>query len=309
MNSVVFSLDAELAWGYHDLHPLSETDRRRVRAARPAWKRLVRLFDRYRIPATWAVVGHLLVEDGAELRRRHPAPREWFRTYRERRETEPDRWYGRDLVRAVLDADAPHELGSHGFSHAVFDEANREVAEAELRLSRAVAERVGASFDSFVFPRNAVRHRSALGEHGFIAYRGDRSRPWPDVTGAGFARALVRYLAGAPPPPVVEPAVDEHGLVNVPSSMFLGGFTQTPWEIASAVHGDPAVRLAKLGVDGLRETDGVFHMWLHPNDLTTSEDFDRVESILSHVANRRDRGEIAVETMGEVARRVRDDKP
>lgn len=306
MGSVVISVDAELAWGVHDRYPLSPSETRRVAAGRPGWDRLVDLFDEFAIPATWAVVGHLLAEDADALQAGHPLSERWFDTYRREVDEHPEWWHATDLVEAVVAASAGHELASHSFSHVVFAGATRETAEAECRLARTVGDGFGLELTSFVFPRNAVAHREALASAGFDCYRGVRPRRLPAVPGLRGTAMLAGALTGAVAPPVVRPRLDEHGLVELPASMALGGFRGPPWSILEATGAAPAGRLAELGIDRASERDGVFHLWLHPNDLTDERYVRRVRSVLSSLADRRDDGDVRVETMAGVARRVRE---
>lgn len=299
--SVVLSIDAELAWGYHDLHPLSEEERRRVTNARRSWQRLLDLCDEYDVAATWAIVAHLLTDDGDALRARHAADDDWFEPYRRRSTNDRDRWVGADLVDAIDDAAADHEIGSHGFSHVVFDDASREIAAAELQLGRELMERHGLSPTSFVFPRNAVAHRSLLADHGFSCYRGRAETSAPGVRGGAL---LATFLTGVGGPRIVRPRVDEYGLVNVPPSLFVGGFRDPPWSMLTPLRGDPAVKLTELGLDQLDDPDDVLHLWLHPNDLFDEAGLDRMRELLATIADWRDRGAVVVETMGEVADRV-----
>jgi len=148
MGHVVVSLDAELAWGFHDRSPLTDATLRRVERGRRMWIQLLDLFDTYDVAATWAVVGHLLVRD-REYTQPHPLPEEWFaparKGLRERREL----WLGDDLIETVASADADHELASHSFSHAEFPDVDREAAAAECRLARDAGDELGFEFDSF----------------------------------------------------------------------------------------------------------------------------------------------------------------
>lgn len=301
--TVVISLDAELAWGFHDRYPLSESDRRQVSNARRSWRRLIGLFDEHSIPATWAVVGELLVND-ERLRDAHPHTDEWFETYRHEVTEHPEQWFANDLVRAIATAETDHEIASHSFSHVVFSEASSEAAEAECRFAQAAAGRRDRRFASFVFPRNEIEHRRALAENGYICYRGRRPTRLPALPGVRGAATLAGAVFGAPAPPVVTPRIDEYGLVELPASLFLGGFDGPLWAGVTRVGDDPAVRLVKRIVERAQETNGIAHLWLHPNDLVYRSDVRRMEAILSYLGEQRDRGSLTVETMEQVARRV-----
>jgi peptidoglycan/xylan/chitin deacetylase (PgdA/CDA1 family) len=297
MGSVVISIDAELAWGFHDL---DDPPRGRIDGARTAWHRVLSLLDRFEIPATWAVVGHLFLESCDGEHRSYPAPPGWFaRDPGGDAQGQPN-WFGRDLIEAIRDASTDHEIASHSFSHVVFGDpgTSRELADAELEASVAAAEEFGVPLRSFVFPRNRVGHREALADHGFECYRG----PAPRRIDHTPLRPLAK-LAGVTPP-IVTPSVDEYGLVDVPPSLDLYGFEGLARSVAEPLIGDPIVRQARRGADAAAGSDGVFHLWLHPNNLTEEPDFERLSRVLACLDRRR--GDLAFETMDEVATRVLD---
>ena len=306
MGSVVLSLDAELAWGFHDFDELPEE---RCSAARESWLRLLELFDEFDVPATWAVVGHLMLDECDGEHGDHPTPDGWFDRDPGTREGRDERWYGSKLVGAIEDADVEHEVGSHTFSHVDFGTTTREIASAEMRKSVEIGDDRGLSMDSMVFPRNYVGHRDVLAAYGVKSYRGNQPRRWYDRGRLGSATKFLGWPTGAVSPTLVAPEVDEYGLVNVPASLYLFCFEGTGRSVVERVTGDPIVKMAKRGIDRAATEDGVFHMWLHPNNLTEERDFDRMRAILEHLAEVRDRTPLEVETMGEIAADIKDDEP
>jgi len=302
--SLVISIDAELGWGVHDLRSLPETWKRRVAASRQAWLQLLELFETYRIPATWAIVGHLLVADGQQFHDRHPLSGDWFEQARHGLAESPSRWVGSDLVEAIRSSSVEHEIGSHSFSHVVFDEVTEEVARAECQFAREVGQLHGYDFRSFVFPRNAVAHVSALSEAGFECFRGHPPPRLPAIPGLRGGALLAGAVTGLFGPPLVSPTTTDEGLVNVPASMFLGGYRGNLSSVLATVDDDPAVRLAKQGIDRACDTQGLLHLWLHPGDLTDNAYIRRVRRVLSYAARQRDSRDLRIEKMGDVARRV-----
>jgi peptidoglycan/xylan/chitin deacetylase (PgdA/CDA1 family) len=295
VGSVVLSLDAELGWGFHDLEspPID-----RVEAGRRGWSVMLNLCAEYDIPATWAVVGHLMLESCDGRHETHPAPEGWFDRERTDWRDRADLRFGPDLVRALLESDVDHEFASHSFSHVLFGrpETDRDLAVAELERSIELATEWDRTIDSFVYPRNDVGHRDVLAEYGLSAYRG-RSPTRDGVRGIVDVALRGRSL-------LVEPTVDEYGLVNVPASLFLFGFEGTARTVVESVWNDPMVAMARRGIDEAVDADGVFHMWLHPNNLTHERDDRRMRAILSYLDRRRAETDLAVETMADVARRV-----
>ncbi|MDG5819937.1 polysaccharide deacetylase family protein [Natronococcus sp. A-GB7] len=295
MGSVVISLDAELGWGFHDLDS-PPTDR--VEAGRRGWEVMLELCAEYDVPATWAVVGHLMLDSCDGRHADHPAPEGWFARERGEWADREDLRFCPDLVRAVLDADVGHEFASHSFSHVLFGrpETDRELAVAELERSLELAEEWGQTVDSFIYPRNDIGNRDVLAEYGVGVYRG-RSPTHDGIRGLFDSTLRDRSM-------IVEPIVDEYGLVNVPASLFLFGFEGPARTVAESVWSDPMVVLARRGIDEAVDADGVFHMWLHPNNLTRERDDERMRAILSYLDRRRAETDLTVATMADVARRT-----
>lgn len=303
MGSVVISIDAELAWGFHDL---PTPPRRRIEGARAAWSRLLSLLEEFSVPATWAIVGHLFLDACDGEHGDHPESPRWFERDPGGTARDHDAWFGPDLVREVRDADAGHEIGCHGFSHVEFGRpgTTRATAVAEVETSLEAAASMGVSLHSFVFPRNDVGHRDVLASHGFTSYRGVRPARWFDATPVSRAgkfadAALVRSV-----PPLVEPTVDEYGLVDLPASLDLFGFEGIARTLVESAFGDPVVRQAKAGIDRAATGEGVFHLWLHPNDITDERDVDRLRTVLSYLAKRREDSPLVVETMRSASERA-----
>lgn len=295
MGSVVISIDAELGWGFIDFEspPI-----RRVECAREAWSFLCDRLDAHGIPATWAVVGHVFQESCDGDHSDHPAWPEWFERERGPWADRPDLTCGAGLVRRVQNASVDHDIGGHTYSHVEFGKSttSRETASAELSRSVELAEEWGVDLRSFVFPRNNLGHRDVLAEHGFDVYRDVRPGPRRGVTGRFIDS--VRRVA----PPLVRPAVDEYGLVNFPASLFLHGFEGVPLRATSLGGHDPIATLARRGIEAATREDGVFHCWLHPNNLVGPRQRRRLERILETIDAHRE--DLRVETMADVADRV-----
>lgn len=301
MGTIVISADAELCWGYHDVEspPLERFDR-----MREGWRTLLELTEEYDVPLTWAVVGHLLLDDCDGEHEDLPAPEGWFD-----HERGPDAWprsirFGGDLVEDVLASPVDHEVGGHTFSHVLFgaDTTDEELARAELRAFEDAADRWGLAPTSFVFPRNGIGHREVLAEFGYECYRG--LRPWEPRTSLRERLTQVATKTTLLPGdvPLVQPSVDEYGLLNVPASMHLFDFEGVPRTVLETVRDDPVVVRAKRGIDAAATRDGLFHMWLHPNDLVAARDERRIERIFRYVDRTRDSTSVPVKTMEDVAK-------
>jgi len=303
--TVIISLDAELGWGFHD-QPTMPADR--IDTPRAAWRFLLRLFDRYDIPATWAVVGHLCLASCDGSHADHPVGADWFARDPGGHTTPNSVWFAPELVERVNNRAVDHEIGLHAFSHVEFGaaETTQAVADAELRHGVAAVEAVGVSPSSFVFPRNKIGHRDRLAAHGISCYRGRQPARWYEAIPAfDTAGKLSTFALGLSSPPIVEPQVDEHGLVNIPASLFLFSFGGRPRDVLATLGGDPVVRQVERGLAALRaRPDGVLHLWLHPNNIMSQQDRVRMSEIAALIADYRDRHGIDIETMASVANRL-----
>lgn len=304
MKSVVLSIDAELGWGFVD-NPEPPSDR--VKGARIATHQLIDLFEYWNIPATWAMVGHLFLDACDGQHENHPGDSDWFRNDPGGDEKSAPTWFGRSLVSAIQESHVDHEIGSHSFSHMEFGAPymTKAAAEAEVSKSIKLANRMGIEIDSFVFPRNNIGYRDILTKHGISCYRGVSPSRWYDESSIGKVGKGYSFVLGKSGPPIINPYIDNYGLVNIPSSMAVFSFEGAVRSLVKPVVGDPVVRQARRGLEQLSsEAGGVLHLWLHPNNITGQRDLNRVDSILREIHRYREELNLDVSTMGDVATKV-----
>lgn len=176
----IISLDTELFWGYagypsSDVVSLMKNDNRKVRGCVDL---LLSLFEKHNIPATWAVVGHLFLdhcecEDGIPHRNMPRFRADWYSADPCTDIQRDPLNYGKDIAEKILSNRIEHEIGYHSFSHVVFSEYRREVAEAEIKEGLKLAKKeFGLTLKSFVFPENKIGHVDILKKYGFKIYRG-----------------------------------------------------------------------------------------------------------------------------------------
>jgi len=305
MGTVVISFHPPLCWGFPH-SPATHRPPELLPPPRSAWERLAATLCDFELPATWAVVGHLFERECTGAHVGHPSPSGWF-AHERGDDPMPEQYrFAPELIADLAESDLDHDIGTHTYSHVVFDAdyASDSLARSECDRAIEAAEAAGVAMDSVVFPRNRVGHREVLAEAGFRCYRG----PEPETSAAGSYSAPFRKLARATvvrdPPPIVEPSVDEYGLVNIPPSLHLFDFDGPVRRLLAATVGDPVVRQARLGVDAAAAGDGVCHLWLRPNDLTTEADVARFRAVCGHIDSVRAGTDLTVETMRSVADRV-----
>ena len=294
----IISLDTELLWGYAG-HPLSDAvnlmknDDARVRGCIDI---LLNIFEKHNIPATWAIVGHLFLdqcgkEDGIPHKNMPRFKDNWYSSDPCTDVQRDPLYYGNDLVENILSNRIKHEIGYHSFSHVVFSECNREVAEAEIKEGIKLAKEFGIRLRSFVFPEDKIGHIDVLKENGFKMYRGKPLRkggndPNQNMLLRIFNAGIKRIIA----PPVEPKWMD--GIWEIPSSMYF----------CEPIIKSSVLQRAKLGLHRAIRSKKVFHIWLHPHNLLMYPSLkDDLDKFLGIVAKKRDEGKIEVMTMGELA--------
>jgi polysaccharide deacetylase len=305
------SVDVEGLWGLFFVRSYVE-DQSAARAGRDALPRMLELLRERRLRATFAFVGHLLLErcgpwtgpPHADLPRpRYPwYDRDWYADDPGGDERSHPLWYARSQALAVS-ADG-HEVGAHGFVHAILDErcVGPEVADAEFAGAQRAARDAGLPpLRSFVYPQNVVGHVARLAPAGFACYResdGGRGARAGPPGGLRRARNLAEHAIAAEP--YVGRPERRDGVVAVPSSFPLLGREG----LRRAVSRRARVARVEKGLDAALREEALLHVWTHPHAFGDADALADLAAVLDAVALRRDRAEIEVLTMAEVADRV-----
>ena len=187
--TLIVSLDFELFWGMLDVCPL-EKYQANVLGGRKAIPKLLELFQKHGIHATWAAVGFLFAENYEEVCRYFPADKpgytnETLNPYSEfakigKTEQDAPCFFGPSLLKQIAAAPG-QEIGSHTFSHYYCREAGQTPEEfaADLAAAKAIAKAHGYDLTSVILPRNQCEpeYTEILRQTGFTAYR-DEENDW-----------------------------------------------------------------------------------------------------------------------------------
>lgn len=315
MGSILFSLDAELAWGFNDQVELAEN---RIKCARDSWIKILELFDRFDIKATWAIVGHLFLNECDGLHKNHPGGKKWFQNDPGGSIKEFGNWYGTDLIEKIIKSKNRHEIACHSFSHPEFNSIDTNFAEAELQCSIEAAKKMDITFESFIFPRNKINYLFLLKKYGFKSYRGLEPFCWYEKISFNKEKQLnhlmkktgklVDFYLIRTPPPIIHPLIDDYGLVNIPASFFVFMFEGKVMDIGEKLSFDPVLLKIKKGIDIISNTNGILHLWFHPNNLQKQRDFTRLKNIVSYIKQTQKSSLLKINTMSEIAQEVLEKK-
>lgn len=301
------SLDTELAWGTFDVGGISAHSSAYERTPHVI-ERLCSLFDEHEIPATWALVAHLL-EDCSSAENPHSDQRQpdfdwiedWFGSVPCVNDCPNEFWHAPTLVDQIQSCSIDHEIGLHGYSHMILgdDGCSVDAARDEVASAVEILRSLGVDPDSYVYPRDRVGHRDVLAEQGIDIYRSRTARPFVP---AGFPVSLRRPLrflveAASVTPRAVVPHRSK-GLVGIPGSQVFrpenSWWTYTPE--------NSQVERAFKGLHRAADSGRIFHLWFHPFNLAyrTESVFADLKLIFEEVTRLREAGRIEVMTMRQV---------
>lgn len=305
----VLSLDTELCWGVIDKPDQLKKNKKYYEQARECIDKILVLLEKYDISATWAVVGHLFLQQCKSCGRQKPSniSRNVYPCYRKDRfeqcpctnEKEAPLWYGRDIINKIMNCKVHQEVGCHSFAHIPYGDVNTKRDAAKNDLSNCVceAEKYGLKLRSFVFPRNDEGYIDELQRFGFEAYRGVEPtwyRRFPRKL-KKICHIIDQFLVTRPPVSLPE---YRQGIYNIPGSMFylpMNGFRRLiPLRFR--------IYKARKGIESAIKHKKVFHLWFHPFNIATSQEklLHGLEEIFKYVKEKRQSCELKTKSMCEI---------
>ena len=317
-SAFVISLDFELHWGVSERvnradHPYTAN----LRGAREAVARLLELFERRDIHATWATVGKLMADGRNALQpfKPHVRPnyeRDAVDNYRiplgDSENADPLH-FAPSLVEKILRTPG-QELASHTFSHYYCDEPGQDFVafQADLDAAQRIAGSRGVRHRSLVFPRNQVfpDYLPALEMAGIDVYRGNPPGGLYRLPlGNALAKGAVRLarladsfvnLTGHHTVPWSR--VNEGALTNVSASRFLRPYSRKLRALEPL-----RLRRVKMGLRAAAKRGEIFHLWWHPHNfgINQQENLAALSDILDTFEQLRQSHGMQSMTMAEVA--------
>jgi peptidoglycan/xylan/chitin deacetylase (PgdA/CDA1 family) len=293
---LVISLDFELMWGVRDHLNVAQYGAN-VRGVRNAVPRILDLFERFGVRATWATVGFLFCETREELMASLPSLRPTYRQASfsnysylgEIGESEKDdpHYFGFSLLKEIQSRSS-QEIATHTFSHYYCLEQGQtpDQFKADLDAAFAAAGRQGIKLRSIVFPRNqySAQHLEIVGASGLRTFRGSE-RSWLYRPASADAQFMLRRagrladqymnLSGHH----VQYPDRSRELIEVASSRFL-----RPYSSALAPLDNLRLARIKRAMEVAAIDKGAYHLWWHPHNfgLNTDENLAFLADILEH---------------------------
>lgn len=308
----VISLDFELLWGVRD-HADRDSYGKNVLGARDAVPKLLELFAKNGIRATWATVGFLFCDSKDELlaslsseRPTYSNPRLSNFSYIDEvgKDERSDPYYFAPSLISAIHQTPGQEVGTHTLSHYYCLEEGQTLSafEADIAAAKKLADARGIALRSIVFPRNqfAAEHLEICARHGITHYRGNPS-PWVYHAAKGAEqtpmRRAIRLLdaySGVLGSQTFK--AEKAQLQDVPASCFL-----RPCAGHLAMLHPLHVATIKRGMTAAARNGKGYHLWWHPHNF--GQDLEAnlagLSQIISHFNTLRDRFGMKSLAMGD----------
>lgn len=293
--TLIVSLDFELFWGMQDVSTL-EQYRENIVGGKKAIPKLLNIFRKYDIHATWATVGFMFAKDYDEVKSFFPEKEEYptyenkeCSTYRcfndlEQIDNEAGCFYAQSVIKKIAEIPGM-EIGSHTFSHYYCREAGQTVEqfEADMKAAKSIAKAQGIDLTSVVLPRNQCEpeYVKVLKKLGFQSYR-DEENDW--IHEKIRIRPLMRLLRLAD---VYVPFTGqggyrpgiEDGIVNLVGSRMYKPYFKPLWFLEGL-----KIRRIKKQMLHAAKHGLTFHLWWHPHNIGvyTNYHLKQLETIFSY---------------------------
>lgn len=315
--SFIISLDYELAWGIIEKSYLKKYCNTNVCNVPMVVEKMLELFDKYQINATFATVGFLMCRDKKELEKYSPHLKPSYVNgalspytgFLEALEQDNPCFFFPSLIKG-LKAKKNIEIASHTFCHYYCLEEGQTAKEFEQDLVSAnrIANDNGVCLESIVFPRNNV-NRDYLGvcySHGIKCYRGNATKFYgsPKNRYDRIKNRLCRFLDSYIP--ISKPSCYDYSQLkqtegipfNVPASRFF-----RPYNKKMALFEPLRIMRIKNEIKYAAKKGKMYHLWWHPHNFgdNMNKNMRDLESVLKYYSECNKKYGMQSYTMSEFA--------
>lgn len=294
----IISLDFEMLWGVRDKRTIASYGEN-IKNEHVIIPKILELFTKYEIHATWATVGFLFCRDKLEIEGMCPYK---LPTYEDKNlnpynyihkigsgvSVDPHHFCG-ELISTIINT-KNQELATHTFSHYYCLEKGQTILQFESDIESVflVANKYKIKITSIVFPRNQYNqdNLNVCYKHGIKVYRGNQVH-WAynphcgrtNTFGKRLFRLIDAYVNLSGHNAYVTPVASPNTIINAQASRFLRPFSSRL----------RFLELAKLkritnSMEYAAKTGRVYHLWWHPHNFgkNMQENLDLLEKILTH---------------------------
>ena len=294
----VISLDFELYWGVLDSKTL-KTYGENILGVHSVIPRILELFNKYDIHATWATVGFLFAKNWDELYEHLPntlpsysnkqfSPYDYISS-NEASKLDLQYHFAPHLIRKIQQS--PHqEIATHTFSHyyCIEDGQSSHEFSADLDAAINIAKKYDITLRSIVFPRNQFNEHylKICSEKGITSYRGNEqawvysaTKKENETKLSKIVRLFDTYINITGHHIYQSASEHEFLLKNIPSSRFLRPYSRKLRMLEPL----KCIRI-KTSLSQAAIQNKVFHLWWHPHNfgVNQNENLNLLEELLDH---------------------------
>lgn len=317
---LIISLDYELMWGMIDVAKKQGYGITNVAKVPEVIDKLLCLFDRYGVHATFAIVGLIMYKNVDSLladmpsiypsyhnKKLSPYENEYIK---EITRTEERLFFQPDVVDKLNHSDGI-EICTHTYSHFYCLEEGQTAQQFEQDIAKAIqiARDRGITIRSIVFPRNEVseEYLQICNKYGIDSYRGNAIKFYNTTNTKISAiknricRFVDSYLCLDEQTTYI-PSLDIDGMINIRASRFLRPCS------------DKYRFLEKLRLRRIRRemisaaiSGKVYHLWWHPHNMGVNMDINLnfLEKILQCYKDCSNKYGMQSMTMAELSDKIR----
>lgn len=293
---LIISLDFELLWGTIESWTPEGYGKSHVNQVKDVIPRLIKLFDKYGVKATFATVGFVMLNGVDDIKHHMPKLCPSYKNLRllpygdymqKIRESDSHLYFAPQLIQ-LLQKSNNIEIGSHTFSHFYCWEEGLSIEQfdADMEMAQLVAKSKGIQLKSIVFPRNQITNDclSVCAKHGIQTFRGNPTKffgkpknRWEECF-YRFARFVDTYinLSGNTSHPYSSIKINQEPM-NVPASRML-----RPYMSYLRLFDDLKLLRIKREMRYAAKHHELYHLWWHPHNFGANMDqnFTFLEKVL-----------------------------
>lgn len=321
--SFVVSLDFEMMWGMVDCESKDGYGQTNVKQVPEVVERMLKLFSKYDVHATFGTVGMMMYNGTAELLADMPSIKPTYTNslmspYENNyianiQRDEEKLFFCKDLIGRI--AQTPNmEIGSHTYCHFYCWEKGQTVEQfdADIAKAKEVASKMGIDIRSVIFPRNNVtdKHLEVLARYGIESYRGNAIKFFDEPKNKihemmiRMCRLIDTYInISGNNATDYEEMKEPSGLINVRGSRML-----RPYYPRLAFLEGAHISRIKHEIIKAAKNRQMYHLWWHPHNMGADmeKNFKMLEDILKCYKECSDKYQMKSYTMSEMAQYIKE---
>jgi len=310
--SFIISLDFELFWGVRDTATLQSYGAN-ILGVKEVVPEMIRLFEQYRVKATFATVGLLFCKSKREIDKYSPdlkpnytdkklSPYE--KDYLDTLDEEADPYHSAYPTIEELQKSNCIEIASHTFGHYYCWEDGQSIDEfeADIRSAVRIAADNGVELHSIIFPRNQVpvEYLKICAKYNINTYRGNPALYFNQH--GGIKNKIMRFVDSYIPTgnrtTYDYREIKEGNLFNIKASRLL-----RPYLPNLAIFERLKLKRIKGEMTDAAKHNRVYHLWWHPHNfgINQRQNLRMLEEILKHYTDLNNNYHFQSFTMSELS--------